>query len=135
MSATSAGALKAFLETQGLGLSFYRDGAPEGQAKPYGTVVEAIAITPDQSGDAGTNPTGRELAQVDLWQAWRDPTTKAIVESTTLPGAVFRALHGGRLSTAPTRVYGMVVQSMVRQLERENNVVHTSITVEIRRVI
>lgn len=134
MAATTSGALKAYLEAQGLGVSVYRDRAPEGTALPYITVSEAVSITVDQSGDFGatTTLTAVEDAQVDVWQAERNGLTG---ESYTLVPAVLRALHGANLTAAPTHVYGVRVTGDVRLVEPDNNIVHEAITVEIHRVL
>lgn len=135
MSATTAGALKALLEAAGLGVSVHRDAAPDGAVMPYITVSEGLATTPLQHGDVGdaaADTAVAELAQVDVWQAWRTPE-KANAESYTLVPAVVKALHGAKLPTAPTVVHGMTVDSSVRLLERDSNTVHQAITVRIRR--
>lgn len=137
MSATTAGAIKAYLETQSLGIPIYRDDAPPGQAKPYITVQEGISLTAD-SGDTGDHTAtlyGSELAQVDLWQDKRTAGTDAVAESYPLPAALVRALHGASLTTAPTRTHGCTVDSMVRLVERDTNTVHHAITVRLRRAI
>lgn len=137
MAATTAGAIKAWLESQSLGLSVHRDQAPAGQALPYATVREAISLTVDDAGDYGDQTADRyvtELVQVDLWQTWRNTDgTGGIVESYTLPTGVVKALQGAQLLAAPTRVYGVSVDSMVRLLEPDRNLVHHAITVRIRR--
>jgi hypothetical protein len=137
MAATTAGALKAYLEAQGLGLAVFRDDAQTGQALPYATVTEAVTVTADGAGDTGDTGAARyvtELAQVDLWQTWR-AENGAIAESYTLPGAIVRCLQGAQLTSAPTRVYGCTVDSMVRLLERDTNLVHHAVTVRIRRAL
>ena len=47
MAATIAGALKAHIESLGLGLAAYRDEAPEGATLPYCVITEAVATDPD----------------------------------------------------------------------------------------
>lgn len=134
MAATTAGTIKAFLEAQGLGISVYRDRAPEGTPRPYVTVSEAISVVPDDHGDFGQGETVRELAQVDVWQPWRNPD-RSNAESYTLTPAVFRALHGATLTAAPTHVYGCRVTGSVRLIEDAENVVHDALTVELSRVL
>lgn len=134
MAATTAGAIKAFLEAQGLGVSVYRDIASPGATLPYVTVRESVSVTVDPHGDfAATGVT--ELAQVDIWQEWRSTTTRGVSESYTLADDVIERLHGAVLSAAPTHVYGSRVIGSSRLLEQEENVVHTAITLEIRRDI
>ena len=138
MAASSSGALKAKIEALGLSLSAYRDNPPEGQALPYVTIHEWISVTTDESGDNGDGATGRELVQVDLWQQYRDPTTKALTESYTLAGDLAQGLHGAQLANVgDSRVYGCRVRDAVRLLEPdgENKVVHHAITVELSRVL
>lgn len=137
MSASSSGALKAWLESQGLGISFYRDRAPDNQALPYGTISEGISITSEPAFNAHDDPEGhvREVVQVDLWEQWRNPTTGAVTESYTLADATVLALDGKRATTAPTWVGGMTVVGSVRLVEVEVNTIHTAITVEIRRTL
>lgn len=136
MAATTAGALKAYIESLGLGLAVRRDHA-DTPTYPLVTVHEGVSIVTDASGDFGdmAQPvTVTEQAQVDLWQQWKN-TSGAVVESYTLPGELIGALHGAQLSAAPTKVYGCRVVGSVRLLERDENVVHHAITVEIHRVI
>lgn len=104
---------------------------------PYGTIAEGISVTPDQSGDFGDSnaqKTATELVQVDVWQPLRKDDGTA-GESYTLVPTVTKALHGARLATAPTRVYGCLVDSSVRFVERDSNTVHTAITVRLRRAL
>lgn len=138
MAATTAGAVKALLEAQGLGISVHRDQAPDNQTLPYVSVTESVSLTPDQGGDLGDTRATRyvtELVQVDLWQHWRDPSSGAMSESYTLPSAIVAALQGASLPTAPTRVYGVTVDSVVRLLERDTNLTHHAITVRVRRAL
>lgn len=131
MAATTAGAIKARLESLSLGLPVFRDRAPDGHALPYITVSEAISVVPDGQHD---DDTVVELAQVDLWQPWKN-TAGAVVESYSLPGAVLTGLRGASLPAAPTHVYGVGVDSSVRLLEADRNVVHQALTVRIRRAL
>jgi hypothetical protein len=134
MAATSAGALKAHLEGSGLGLAWFRDEAPEGQALPYGTVRDGISTVPDPDFNplAGARPVA-ELVQVDLWQEWRNQATRTGTENLTKAPAVHAALDGVRLPAAPTLVFQCAVVDSRRILERDDNVVHNVWTVRIRR--
>lgn len=136
MSATSAGAIKAYIETLGLGLPVFRDRAPDNQALPYITITEAISIVPEPAFNSYDDPDGhvRELAQVDLWQQWRHEGG-GVAENYSLPDALTKALDGRRTTTAPTWVGGMTVTGVVRLLELDINTVHVAITVEIRRTL
>jgi hypothetical protein len=137
VSATTSGAVKAWLEAQGLGVAVYRDAAPNDRPAPlpYITVSEAVALTPDADGDSGdqtTRHTVTEIAQVDVWQTWRT-SQGSVAEDYTLPPSVLRALDGASLPNAPGRVYGCRVTSMVRLLEPDTNVVHHAVTVTVNR--
>jgi len=140
MAASTSGALKAYIEAAGLSLAGYRDEAPDGASLPYTTILEAIALVPDPADNAynGEAHAGRETVQVSLWQQWRNPSTKAITESYSLPGALVRALNGAVLATSgsgapPTHVWGLRVVSMVRIPEHDNNRIQHAITLEVLR--
>lgn len=136
MAATTAGALKAFLETQGLGVTVFRDRAREDQAYPYLTVAEGIAVTPEDTFNAYDDDDGHvvEVAQVDVWQTWRNDD-RTVAESYTLADAVALALHGAVLTASPHFVGAVSVSSVTRLLEVEENVVHHAVTVEVRRTL
>lgn len=140
MAATTAGAIKAHLEGQGLGVPVFRDEKPSDDASErYITIREDLSTVADGAWNANDDPDGHvsELAQVDIWQKWRavSADSGAVVESATLPDAVARALTGVTLAAAPTRVAGVTVVNRTRQLERENNLVHTALTVQLRRTL
>lgn len=134
MAATTSGAIKAYLEAQGLGVAVYRDAAPADTALPHITVREGLIVVPDLDGayDTGVSHTVIEDVQVDLWQTWRDGNGRP-AEDYALPGALTRALRAAGLTAAPTRVYGVTVLSAVRLLEDDENVVHHAVTVRVRR--
>lgn len=142
MSASIGGAVKAYLENQGLGISVFRDGPPPGTKKPYVTVIEGLSLKVDgleDGGPAGGNKspsTGIELAQVDLWQD-KAPETKS-----ALADQILEALHGATLNTPanqpPFRVYGVIVRSRVRLVEElgmATAVVHHAYSLDIHRQI
>lgn len=148
MAATVAGALKAYLEGAGLGLTVYRDGAP-GQPRtptpadpdarrpavplPYITVSEGLAVIVNLDGDTQDTAgelTVREDVQVDLWQSWRNAQGKP-VEAHALAPALLRALVKAQLGTYGTparRIYGVSNVFAVRLLEPADNIVHHAIT-------
>ena len=150
MAATTAGALKATIESLGLGLSAYRDGAPtravttNGQTRlevavpyPHVVVQEGVGLTPVRHGDTD-DPDGHrgltELVQLDLLEHARD-ATGAKVESTTLAGDLLDALQACTRELqrhAPWRVYGCRVQSALRSGPTDN-IVRTTITVAVDR--
>ncbi len=137
MAASTAGAVKAHVEAQGLGLTGFRDTAPQDQPLPYFIVIEGLSLTPEGVFPAHDDPEGHvnEVVQVDLWMQWRHPTTKALTESYTLPDALTKALHGVRLTAAPKAVSGLSVVSRARLLDREANTVRFVWTLSCRRVL
>lgn len=137
MSASTAGAIKALLEAAGLGISVYRDTAPQGQALPYVTVQEGISFTDEPAFSAYDDPEHHvvEEVQVNVWQLWRNTTTRAVQESYTLADAVTAALEGAQLSTLPTFGGLMALASRQRLVEEDNNIIHDAITVEVRRTL
>lgn len=154
MAASTSGALKQFLEGPlamggaNLGVSVYRDQAPDRTAKPYLTVSEAFAVVPDLLED-GMATTVREHVTIDVWMDWKNLGATAvngvnpggILESYTLPTAVAKALQGSKLLTSgsgapPTTVYGVLVHSIgPRIVERDENIVHVPLWVEVWRVL
>lgn len=135
MAATTAGALKALIESLGLSLSAYRDEAPAGTARPYVTIIEEIALIADSSED-GKAGTAVETAQVDLWQNWHNPTTGAVAESYTLAPALKRGIDGARLALIGTSVaYTALVRHSLRMVEVDENLVHHALTVEVYRQV
>jgi len=143
LSATTSGAIKAFLEAQGLGVTVYADKAPvntrlvkaDGTASPYVVVHEGIAVVPDKLED-GAASTAVEQIQVEVWMPIRNLQSGARLESTTLAQAVAARLIGSRLATAPKVVYGTLVTLIgPRLVTDEDNVVRVPITAEIYRVL
>ena len=132
MAATTGNAIKALIESLGLGLAAYRDGAPDNQLSPYVTILDGLAVTPDDHADGGTGGTCTETVQVDLWEDWQDADGN-VVESPVLAPSVVRGLHGAKLDSSPNRVHGVVVVSKRRLLEPDTNTVHTAITANVRR--
>jgi hypothetical protein len=131
MSATTGGALKAWIEAGGLGIAAYRDSAPENATWPHVVVHEGLVKIPDQdgdTGDTGATHTIAETVQVSLWQQRAD-------EFYTLPDALVRRLHGTRLPTAPTLVYAVLVASSARLPDEDPAILHDAITVTIHRVV
>ena len=136
MSASSSGALKAFIEAQGLNISVYRDEAPVNTLYPYITVQEAIAMTPDALEDGGAG-TVREEVQIDVWMDWKNLTTGGRLESYTLPTDVARKLEGARLAVIGTGTVYAVTVALVgpRIVDRESNNVHVPIQASVHRVL
>jgi hypothetical protein len=147
---TTSGALKAFLEAQGLGISVYQDKVPaetKGFADPANTnpvpyliVLEDFPVVPDAMED-NQIATIRETVQIDVWMPLRNLQTGVRLESTTLPYDVARVLAGSRLlvggaPTHPKTVYGVLIGMIgPRLVVPDDNTVKIPITVDIRRVL
>lgn len=100
MAATTAGAVKAWLEGSGWGIPAFRDSAPQDQKAPYFVITEGVSF--DTSKGMRRGPQGtrwlREEIQIDLWQE----------RGKEIPGiqdALMLSLEGGRgfpnIGTAP----------------------------------
>lgn len=143
MSATLGGALKAALESAGLGLSVYRDHPPAGAALPYVLVREGIASEVEPAGDfgdPGRQAEEREQAQVEVVQAWKNPLTGARLERYGLAQAAVRYLHGRALEDVlggrvyPVRVVGRTRIPPATSGDGEN-IIRDVLTVEALRVV
>lgn len=150
ISATTAGALKAYVEGLGLGLTCFRDAAPstldtDGQRVPsvpypYVTIREALFMAPNLDGDQSDPAaalTVREDVALDLWQRWRTGLGK-VSEDYTLADPLLKALRNARvmpLIGAVGHVYGLGRVSVVRLLEPDRNVVHHAYTCTVHRAI
>jgi hypothetical protein len=145
--ASTATAVKNHVETLGLGLAAYRDGAPTNDsgeitaAFPHVVIQEGIGYATMQHGDFGdpnADDAMIELVQVDLFQHARVLTPGGVtqsvnVESYTLPEALRRGLHGAQLgAVGDRRVYGVRVTDGRRWPIADNIVRHT-FTVAISR--
>lgn len=143
MAATVAGAVKALLESIGLGVPVFRDGAPEGTLHPLIVVQDGIGLVPEPHGDL-SDPNAHqgdtEQIQIDIYQDARlmDPAHAG----RTLPGEsrdlhlkVRRALPRlARTSfgTPPVRIYGCSVVAGRRWAISDGVVRHT-LTANVRR--
>jgi len=143
MAASLGTSIKAYLETQGLGLTFFKDAPPQASKMPYGTIVEGIALRMDPLEDGGpatgAEATGKELVQLDLWQNWLKPDG-TVAEDPLLADKIPRAIHGTRLNTSgtgipPMRVYAVLQEGRVRMLDRDGKTVHHAYTLAVYRVI
>ena len=134
MALTLAGALKAYLEAAGLGITVFTDDVPpravvknaDGTLKaPYVVITPAIADRLDPMED-GTVLSGAEEIQLDLWEQWRDKGDN-VKESPTLARAVTKALQGATLAygpnTAPVQVYALKQVGRRRQLDRNQRLI------------
>lgn len=140
MAATTAGAIKAYLEGLGFGVPVFRDGPRPGQALPYIVVTEAVSVglDPSGNGDYG-DPSATlhitELATVDLVQQARVKTAAGLtrtVERYGLAEALAHALNHTTLPAHPARVTACRVQDIDRIPIADNEVRH-SIHIAIHR--
>ena len=139
MAASTAGAVKARLESLAFGVPVFRDGPRKGQAEPYIVVQEGLPATIDltAAGDAGDDPQINETVVVDLVQQARvqtGPRTTKVTERHGLAEAIASALHGGPLPAHPAKVTSVRVQDIDRSPIEDNKVRH-SITVTVRRAL
>jgi hypothetical protein len=138
MAATTSGAIKAFVESLGLGLAGYRGKKPAGERLArWFEVHEDISTVPDGAWNAHDDPEGHvsELAQVDLYQLAKNPVTGLNSEVYTLPDALMAGLHGARLPAAPKHVSTVLVVSRNRVPDPDANVIHHALTVQVRRTL
>lgn len=133
------GAVKQLLESLGLGLAAYRDGAPTSPqgvitAKaPYAVVTEQVALAshPVRGIDHEVDV---EVVQVDLWQHARRTDASGVVnvESYTLPEQVRAALIGRALDEfSPWLVWRTTCS--VRRWPPSDNLVRHTLTVTVTR--
>ena len=139
MAASTAGAIKARLESLAFGVPVFRDGPREGQAEPFIVVQEGMPAGIDltAAGDAGADPQIIETITVDLVQQARVKTgarTTKVTERYGLAEAIAAALHGHGLPAHPAKVTSVRVQDIDRIPIADNKVRH-SITVTVRRAL
>lgn len=138
MSASSAGAIKALLESAGLSIAVYRDQQPAQERLPYVTVLDAISVIPDPAFNQHDDDLGHviEQAQVDLWERWRDEN-ETFLASNELPDAIAQAFRGARFTDPPTQVIGIrLLQGPIRlPPDPQTRILHTTFLVEIRRTL
>ena len=129
MASTTGGALKAKIESLGLGLAAYRDQPPPGHALPLVVIQESIAITPDPLED-GQLTTGAEQVQVDLFETLGS-------EDSALARGIIAGLHGARLNSigsAPARlVYVVLVRGKNRVIDLQMTQVRHIIDLDVLR--
>lgn len=137
MAATTAGALKLIIEQAQLGLAAYRDRSPKEAALPYVTIDEAVVISAERHGDT-SDPNGHhgeaEQLTVHLWERWRGDDGRPAEDY-----ALARDLTHALRTLQPfvygdgQRVYGAHIDARARLVEDEANVVHTALTITLRR--
>ena len=139
MAASTAGAIKARLESLAFGVPVFRDGPREGQAEPciggQEGMPAGIALT--APADAGADPQIIETITVDLVQQARVKTgarTTKVTGRYGLAEAIAAALHGHGLPAHPAKVTSVRVQDIDRIPIADNKVRH-SITVTVRRAL
>jgi hypothetical protein len=122
-----------------VGCPAFRDSAPDsGQAYPYITMAEGLALAPSTAIAA----LGTEMVQVDVWQGWRPKSADDNAagydghhkENPILGPQVAKALHLAQFETAPQRTFFATLANSVRLPDRYMNVVHTAITLYVRRI-
>lgn len=137
MSASTGGAVKAYLEGRNLGVPWFRDRPRKDTPYPFGTVTEELSLTVVQRADAAA-----ELVQVDLWQLARHPAgtirngvdvSGRLAEDSALVRRLQGALRRAALMTAPTLTYRATLEGSVRLPEPDNNLVHHALTVRVHR--
>ena len=137
MALTTAGALKTLIESFELSVAAYRDRAPKEATLPYVTVDEALSIVPEAHGDvadASAHHGVSEDVTVHLWEHWRDARGRS-AEDVVLQRELRRKLNTAQPFEYAdgVRVYGTRVVSSARLVEDEENIVHTALTVRLRR--
>lgn len=137
MSASTGGAVKAYLEGRQLGVPVFRDRAPKGQPYPFITVTEEVSLTVRRRAEAGD-----ELVQVDLWQLWKHPAGTVVggvnvagrlAEDSALVRRLQQSLRRAALMAAPTLTYQANLEGSVRLPEPDDNLVHHALTVRVHR--
>jgi len=142
MAASTAGAIKARLESLQFGVPVFRDGPREGQDPPFIVVQESLPTGLDRAGlgdfgDPDAEITIVETVTVDLVQQARVKTgarTTRVTERYGLAEAIAHALHGRSLPAHPAPVHAVRVQDIDRIPIADNRVRH-SITVLVHRVL
>lgn len=147
MSQSIAAAYKLYLEANGTGIPWYRDGAPltatgvVGSSWPYGVITEGVGYAAERHGD--TEATDRhdgtiELLQVDLYQRARSMPDAAgnttVLERYDLPPMIDSLLRSRRgiEPFSPFHLYGLTLDGGQRWAPSGNVVRHTW-TVRLRR--
>lgn len=131
MSLTIAGALKASLETAGLGVSIFntfaalRKAAGAEQPLPYLVITDQLSNIPERGG-RGDYARTIEQVQVDVYQD-RRAMNHQLVRNVQL------ALKDIRLATAPMLVFRVNVDSTVPTPDPDPNVDRKTITLSLRR--
>lgn len=135
---TTSSAVKSIIESAGLHLAAYRDALPVVHTLPAVTIDEEVATSPERHGDTGdaTAHHGEsEVVFVHLWQPLRDDNGRP-AETYTLARDLTRLLTNHppfEYGDTPTRVYGIRLDGRARIVEQDANIVHTTLTLTLRR--
>lgn len=142
MSATTSGAFKALIESAGLGIAVYRDQAPPNAPLPFVVIHEGIGMEPigGDFADPDQPVVVRELVQVDVYQAKKNPASGRVLEDYTLTGSLMTLLRGSLLPNPPTRSWPLKLRDARRLPVSEpiagvtsSNIIRTTATVEFLR--
>ncbi|WP_406338274.1 hypothetical protein OG987_13370 [Streptomyces sp. NBC_01620] len=140
MAATTAGAIKARLESLQFGVPVFRDGPRPGQACPYIVVTEAVSTGLDTGngdfGDPAADIQIIETVTVDLVQNARAKNGTATKNSERygLAETIARALHGHPLPAHPAKVTAVRFKDLDRFPINDNRV-RSSITIDVHRTL
>jgi hypothetical protein len=139
MSATTSGAIKAYVEALGLGVPVFRDGPRPGQAPPYVVVTEGLSagLAANGNGDFGDPDAPVVIAEnvtVDLVQNARakDGQGARNTERYGLAETIGRRLHGARLTAHPAPVTAVQLQDIDR-IPIADNIVRHAIHIVVTR--
>lgn len=141
MAATTAGAVKAYVEGLGLGVPVFRGGAPETHGYPFATVQEGIAYRDLGFGDLGdftSEQMTQESVQVDLYEragstAGATQGHIARAENYSLADKLHRRLHGARLPLIGTAHPSACRVQTRRRWPITDNVLRTTLTLLVDR--
>ena len=140
MSATVGGAVKALVETGGLGVAVYVRTVPDGTALPYVLVTPGVGVGYPGQGDTGGADTpviANELVQIDVYQARRAADGLTVTERLDLPDALALVLARGRNvpGVGTGQVFGVRLQDAQDLPDPDPNIVHRAFTVLVVRLL
>lgn len=146
MALTTGGALKARIESLGLGVAVYRNGAPEAAPYPFVNIQDGIGEVELREahgdfGDPDAEVMVREECQVDVYQLSRKAGatqgSTAIAEDSTMMDRLRQGLRGARLGVIGTATGGAVVSGTTtrRRWPVKDNVARGTLSVFVDRPI
>lgn len=130
MANTFAGALQTYLTDKGFNLPVSQD-ISDGSEIPYITVMENVVSVPYLDGDNRLNKVA-ETMQINLWQEWRD-SSGAVIENRFLADTLLNLLHCARIETDVKKIFAIIVESQLRVIEEENNLIQNVFTIVVKR--